>query len=76
MIRERVMRCLEENGVIIDDDGNLPDIESVVFISTVLTIEEEFGIEFPDEYLSITYFSNIDDIIDTINGMHIETLDR
>lgn len=64
--KDKLVLCLEENGIIVDQEGNLPDMESVVFISTVISIEEEFGIEFPDEYLNITYFSNIDDILSII----------
>ena len=64
--KDILMLCLEENGIIVDQEGNLPDIESIVFISTVISIEEEFGIEFPDEYLNISYFNNIDDILRVI----------
>lgn len=61
--KEQVVLCLEENGIIVDQNGDLPDIESVVFITMVLSIEERFEIEFPDEYLNVTYFSNVDDIL-------------
>lgn len=67
--KDILVLCLEENGIIIDQKGNLPEMESVVFISTVISIEEEFGIEFPDEYLNITYFNNIDGILRIIKGI-------
>ncbi len=67
--KDILVLCLEQNGIIIDQKGNLPEMESVVFISTVISIEEEFGIEFPDEYLNITYFNNIDGILRIIKGI-------
>jgi len=67
--KDILVLCLEENGIIVDQEGNLPDMESVVFISTVISIEEEFGIEFPDEYLNIAYFNNIDEVLRIIKGI-------
>ena len=67
--KDILVLCLEENGIIVDQEGNLPDMESVVFISTVISIEEEFGIEFTDEYLNIAYFNNIDEVLRIIKGI-------
>ena len=68
--RTRIMDCLEENGIIVNQDGELPEIESVMFIEMILSIESEFGIEFPDEQLNISFFSSIDDILNMINEMN------
>ena len=40
------------------------NIDSIIFIKIVTTIEEEFDIEFDDEKLLITAFHNVKDIID------------
>jgi len=67
--KEKLINCLEESGIIVDEDGTLPDMESIMFITMVLSIEEQFGIEFPDDYLNTTYFGSVDDILNFIKVM-------
>ena len=57
--KERILRCLEENGIELDRDGNLVDVESIGFIAAILDIENEFDIEIPNDYLLIDVLSNL-----------------
>ena len=60
--KERILRCLEENGVTVNSQGNLMEVNSLSFISTIVDIEQEFDIEIPDEYLLVNVLSNIEQI--------------
>ena len=44
------------------NDGTLDNVDSISFISSIVSLEEEFNIEFPDEYLLIEKMNNINNI--------------
>ena len=50
---QKIQNCLEENGIEVLNDGTLDNVDSISFISSIVSLEEEFNIEFPDEYLLI-----------------------
>lgn len=50
-IKEKVIEIVEENGIEIDNSGSFDNIDSLKFISTLVSIEQVFNIEIPDEYL-------------------------
>lgn len=66
-MKERVIRCVEECGINIDLDGTIIDLDSFKFISMVIALEDEFDIEFPDEYLSVGTMETIDNICDILS---------
>ena len=49
--KDIIIEKIELNGAEINEKGEIEDIDSIVFISLVLDLEEEFNIEIPDEYL-------------------------
>jgi len=57
--KDRIIKCLEESGIQIFDNGDFGDFESMNFISAIISLEQEFGFEFPDEYLSMNMVSNL-----------------
>ena len=59
----------------LNEKGEIEDIDSIVFISLVLDLEEEFNIEIPDEYLLMSTFSSIDNITLIINKL-IDNIER
>ena len=61
-----IIEKIELNGAEINEKGEIEDIDSIVFISLVLDLEEEFNIEIPDEYLLMSTFSNITLIINKL----------
>jgi acyl carrier protein len=66
-IKERIYKNLEENGIGVNDDGSLINVDSMNFISSIVCIEQEFEIEFPEEYLLIESLSNIENITYIVN---------
>lgn len=60
MMKEKLCKCLEENGVSWGTDGILIDLDSIHFISMIVSIEEEFEVELPDEILLNSNKINID----------------
>ena len=59
---QKIQNCLEENGIEVLNDGTLDNVDSISFISSIVGLEEEFNIEFPDEYLLIEKMNNINNI--------------
>jgi acyl carrier protein len=62
MTKDRVLKCLENVGLLIDSESEEQLIEivddSILFISFVVELEEEFGVEIPDELLTMECFRN------------------
>ena len=64
-IMNEVERCLVENGI----DPNhvvIDEIDSIKFISTLVGLENEFDVVFPDELLRVDLFSSVDNLVDII----------
>lgn len=62
-IKERALKCMEESGIIVLENGDFDNMDSVNFISAVISIESEFDIEFPDEYLLISTFCDFENVV-------------
>jgi acyl carrier protein len=62
-ISERILKCIEENGIVVLEDGNFDNMNSINFISAVVSIESEFDIEFPDEYLLMSTFCDFESVV-------------
>lgn len=66
-IREVVLKCLAECNLLIDDsiatdvDVNEYGIDSLTFVSFIVSLEEELGVEIPDVYLTT-------DVLRSLNG--------
>lgn len=63
-IKERLIKCLENVGVFVDtqeDDICIMDygIDSIMLISIILEVEDEFDIIIPDEYLNFNTLSSL-----------------
>lgn len=72
--RERVIQCLENVGVYINQDLIKDDLfivdyieDSIVYISFIVELEEMFNFEMPDEYLVTGEMETINDFCSTIN---------
>ena len=62
-IKDMIVKILEENGVEISDGEVLSNIDSLSLISTIVSIEQEFDIEFPDEFLVTGKFDTVEDFV-------------
>lgn len=61
-IEARVIEIVEENGIEIDDEGKFDNVDSIKFISMLVSIEQEFNIEIPDDFLLLDNILNISSI--------------
>lgn len=72
IIRKTINQCLTNVGVEEVDDmsGDLSDylVDSLVFISFIIELEESFEIEFNDDIFSDDNFRTIDDLCDVIKS--------
>ena len=65
-VDKAVIQCMNDIGIIVDEedlrctDVNLLDydIDSIMFISLLVNIEEKLGISIPDEYLAYEILSS------------------
>lgn len=68
-IKKTISQCLENVGIEFDNtDSNLSDslVDSLVFISFIIELEENFGIEFDDDIFSDDNFRTLDDLCEVI----------
>ena len=68
-IRDIIIENIELNGAEINEEGTIEEIDSITFISLVLDLEAEFNIEIPDEYLLMSVFSSVDNIVSIIETL-------
>jgi len=68
-IKNKVLNCFEVNGVLVLENGNFENLDSISFISVVVEIEDEFSIEFPDEYLLTNNFKNLNSVLSVIESL-------
>ena len=64
------------NGAEINEEGTIEEIDSITFISLVLDLEAEFNIEIPDEYLLMSVFSSVDNIVSIIETLITSKMDN
>ncbi|GHU39834.1 hypothetical protein FACS1894193_00980 [Bacilli bacterium] len=57
----RLIKCLEENGIAVLENGKLNDLDSLKFISAIISIEEEFSIQIPDAWFAVSALQNLND---------------
>lgn len=67
-MREHISNFFELQGYDFDEQGNLmvDDIDSIEFINLIISLEEEFHVEIPDDLLLIDSIASIDAIESTI----------
>lgn len=68
-LNDRISKCFEENGILILRNGIFDNIDSINFISTIISLESEFDIEIPDEYLLLSLFCDINSVICIISNI-------
>lgn len=65
-IKEKVRACLEECGIVIHDDGTIEQMDSINYVTAILSLEEAFDIEFPDEFLNFEIMVSLNKVKDTV----------
>lgn len=68
-IENIVINIFNENGIEVTDvNEDLPEMDSVSYISTLVSLEQEFDIEFSDEFLTMDNKPNVQVFIDIIRS--------
>lgn len=71
--KNRIIECLNHLGILCDAESNflLSDIidDSLLFVSMIVEIEQEFGIEIPDEYFQPDRLISFSDLVEMVNTL-------
>jgi acyl carrier protein len=59
-IAEKVYDLAIENAIEIDEKGDFINLESFAFVSFLVSMEDEFGIAFPDTLFSFANMNNVE----------------
>lgn len=59
---EIIKNIVEINGILVDENGDLSEMDSIMFVQTIVDIEIEFGISIPDAFLRNDNYPNIDSL--------------
>lgn len=74
MIKEEIINCFSNLGIIVDDEENnfyLSEylVDSVAFISFLVELEQKFNIEISDEYLIQGRIESFEDVINIVEEL-------
>ena len=77
--REKLLQCFSNIGVFVDPKENSlpPDVikDSLLFVSMIVEMEQEFDIEIPDEYLSgerLLSFRDLEELVELLANSGLE----
>ena len=74
-ILEIINTNIEDSEVVLNqynDDLSEFDIDSITFIRIIVSLEEEFECEIPDEKLLITEMNTVQKIVDVLQALYDE----
>ena len=71
-IRNEIVRIFEENGVDFSDSQQLSDVDSILYVSIIVEIEQLLCITLPDFVLSQNEFKDFDEFVNIV----IDTYDN
>ncbi len=69
VLEERIKKCLEEGGVVLSEDGKFEEINSINFIDCIISLEDEFNIQIPDEYLLVEFLSDLQTTVNLVSSL-------
>ena len=73
-VREVILECLDELGIMIDDDGSDFDlqeyiVDSLQFITLVVSIEQKFDVEMPENMLLYEKMKSFNGYCEAVNEL-------
>ena len=76
-MQKRILNCLESQGIVLpenfpENDFNIveqTDFSSLKFVSLIVAVEDEFGIEFPSDLLNLNLAISARLLIETITEL-------
>lgn len=67
-IKEKLIKIFNDNGVVVISEDEIIDVDSLIYISIIVEIEEEFEIEVPDEYLITNQLTCLSEYIELVDN--------
>ena len=68
-IHNELILLLAEMNIVVDENGEFIDLDSVEFIAMIIRVEETFGITFPDDLLMMPLVNSINKLEIIINNV-------
>lgn len=62
------MKIFNDNGVVVISEDEIIDVDSLIYISIIVEIEEEFEIVVPDEYLITNQLTCLSEYIELVDN--------
>lgn len=66
-MNDKIMQILNENGLMYDNNKLVSNIDSLQYMSALVSLEEELDFELPDEYLGQDILSNFDRLCEIVD---------
>mgnify|MGYP002675611205 FL=1 len=67
-IKGKLMKIFNDNGVVVISEDEIIDVDSLIYISIIVEIEEEFEIVVPDEYLITNQLTCLSEYIELVDN--------
>ena len=74
--RTKALKVFEENGIDLEQKNPLAEIDSLIYISTIVSLEEAFDIEFPDAFLMHNAFEDMERLFSMIDDLCLDSSDE
>lgn len=71
-IKDKMINILRQNGIIVFEENEVIEMNSLMYISLIVNIEEEFEIEVPDDYLNLNQLNCLSDFVILISSIKNE----
>lgn len=65
--KAKIIECLEESGLSVSENGEIEITDSVNYIYAVLSLEEEFEIEFDEKFINGDFMHTVDQLEEIIS---------
>lgn len=49
--RNKLIELLKENGVYVDGEDEVLELDSLTYVTVIVDIENEFGISYPEQFM-------------------------
>ena len=72
-IRDAIIKELESIGIILEKEEDIDllslEMDSMMFISFIVSLEDRFDIQIPDEFLQVDVMSSLDNLTKIIGNL-------
>lgn len=61
-MKGKLLAIIDELGIVINENGDFDNMDSIMFVSMIIRIEEEFCITFPEDFFDFTLMNNVQQV--------------